>query len=295
MRVFLAGASGFLGTHLRARLLGDGHEVVSLTRSDPSSADQARWDPYGAGIDRALVESADVVVNLAGSPTFGNPHSKTWARNLRQSRVTTTRVLAEAIGASDRLPAFLAGNGISFYGDHGEEVLTEDSGSRGDALLTSVTREWQEATAPAGDARVCVLRTSPVYDRSAPPLKLQRLQFLAGLGGRLGDGRQHYPIISLRDWVGAVVFLAEHDDVSGPVNLCCERVPTNAEFTVELARQLHRPAFAHVPAFAIRAAAGAMAPEVLGSLRTVPRVLLEAGYEFQDPTVREVLSTALAG
>ncbi len=294
MRFLLAGASGFLGTHLRDRLLRDGHEVVSLTRHDPVAADQAHWDPYGDGIDRDLVEGADIVVNLAGSPTLGNPHSKTWARNLRHSRVTTTRVLAEAIGAGARKPAFLAGNGISVYGDHGDEVLTEDSGSRGDALLTSVTREWQEATAAAGDARVCVLRTAPVYDRSSPPLKQQRLQFLAGLGGRLGDGRQHYPVVSLRDWVGAVVFLAGHDDIRGPVNLCCEQVPTNAEFTAELARQLHRPAFLHVPAFAVRAAAGAMAPEVLGSLRTVPRVLLEAGYEFHDPTVREVLETALA-
>ncbi len=293
MHFLIAGASGFLGTHLRDRLLGEGHEVVSLTRQEPS-AGQARWDPYGAGIDRDLVERADVVVNLAGSPTFGNPHSKAWARNLRHSRVTTTRVLAEAIGTSERKPAFLAGNGISFYGDHGEEVLTEDSDSRGDALLTSVTREWQEATGAADGARVCVLRTSPVYDRSSPPLKQQRLQFLAGLGGRLGGGRQHYPIISLRDWVGAVTFLAEHEDVSGPVNLCCERVPTNAEFTAELADQLHRPAFLHAPAFAIRAAAGPMAPEVLGSLRTVPQVLLEAGYEFHDPTVREVLRTALA-
>lgn len=295
MRILLAGASGFLGTHLRAALLAGGHQVTSLTRGPARSADQLTWDPYAGTLDPAAVEAVDVVVNLAGSPTLGNPHSKRWARELRESRVTTTRVLARAIADSDHRPAFLAGNGISVYGDHGAEPLTERADSRGEALLTSVTREWQAAADPAVEAgaRVCILRTAPVMDRRSAPLKQLRLLFRAGLGGRFGDGRQYMPMISLHDWVAAVVHLAEHADATGPVNLCCARTPTNAEFTKALAGELHRPSLATVPRLAFKLA-GPMAPELLGSLNVVPEALLASGFEFRDPDVVAVLRAGLA-
>jgi uncharacterized protein (TIGR01777 family) len=294
MRFLIAGASGFLGSRLRTSLLAAGHDVTALVRRAPGPG-QAEWDPYSTGVDPDLVEQADVVVNLAGSPTLGNPHSGTWAKQLRESRVTTTRVLAEAIAASTTRPAFLAGNGISFYGDHGDQPLPETAESRGDAFLTSVALDWQAAAQPAvdADARVCFLRTSPVMDRDSAPLRQQLLQFRVGLGGRLGSGRQYMPMISLQDWVGAVTFLAEHDAVSGPVNLCCPETPTNAEFTAELARQVHRPAVFAVPAAVLRPAAGRMAPELLGSVRAVPQVLSDAGYRFADRTVADVLSSAI--
>jgi uncharacterized protein (TIGR01777 family) len=297
--VLLAGASGFLGTHLGEALTRRGHTVTELVRGPSRGSRQSTWDPYAGALDHAEVEAADVVVNLAGSPTVGNPHSEKWARELRESRVTTTRVLARSIAASDRKPAFLAGNGISFYGDHrdlGDPVLDERSESRGAALLTSVTKEWQAAADPAAEAgaRVCILRTAPVMDRRAAPLKQLRLLFLAGLGGKLGDGRQHMAMISLRDWVGGVVHLAEHADASGPFNLCCPVTPTNAEFTAALARQLHRPRFATAPAFAIRAGAGKMSPELLGSLNVVPAALEASGYDFQDPDVDAVLRAGLS-
>ena len=292
----IAGASGFLGTHLTEELVGRGHAVVALVRRPTSAPDESSWDPYAGVYDRDVIEQADVVVNLAGTPTAGNPHSKAWARELRESRVTTTRVLAEAIASSDRKPAFLAGNGISWYGDHGQEVLTEESDSRGDSLLTDVTREWQAAAVPAADAgaRVCVLRTSPVMDRRAAPLKQLRLLFKAGLGARLGDGQQRMAMISLRDWVGAVAHLAEDDHVSGPVNLCSPQTPTNAEFTEALARALGRKAVLPAPRLAIKLGGGRMAPEVLGSLNVRPAVLEATGYEFRDRTVHEVVRTALA-
>lgn len=295
MRYLIAGASGFLGSRLRAHLLGAGHDVTALVRRPPG-AGEARWDPYSNTLDPRLLEETDVVVNLAGSPTLGNPHSSSWAERLLTSRVTTTRVLAEAIAASERRPAFLAGNGISFYGDHGDEPLGEDADSRGEAFLTGVTIAWQAAAQPAVDAgaRVCVLRTSPVMDRHSPPLRQQLLQFRAGLGGRLGSGRQYMPMISLRDWVAAVSFLGEHDDLAGPVNLCCPQVPTNAAFTQQLARLVHRPALLTVPAPVLRVAAGRMAPELLGSVRAVPQVLRDAGFEFADETVAAILASATA-
>jgi uncharacterized protein (TIGR01777 family) len=227
---------------------------------------------------------------------MGNPHSQAWADNLRSSRVRSTATLARAIAASDRKPAYLAGNGISVYGEHGSEPLRESADSRGDTLLASVSREWEAAAQPASEAgaRVCILRTAPVLDVRSQPLKALRLLFKAGLGGRLGDGRQYFPMISLRDWVGAVVHLAEHDDTNGPFNLCCPHTPTNAEFTQALGRAVSRPTLLPAPAFAIRIGAGRMAPELLGSMNTVPQALLDAGYEFRDRDVTSVLAAGLA-
>jgi uncharacterized protein len=295
VRVLVAGSSGFLGRELTARLHADGHQVVRLVRRAPSASDEEHWDPYAARLDPAVVEGADVVVNVAGSPTAGNPHSKKWASELRESRVTTTRVLAEAVAASTAKPAFLAQNATGYYGDHGSELVTEASDSRGDALLTGVTRDWQAATeaASSGGARVCVLRTAPVLDRRAAPLRQLLPAFRLGLGARLGDGRQSFPVISLRDWVDAVVFLAGSGSSSGPFNLCCPETPTNAEFTEALAAAVGRKARLAAPAALLRMAAGPLSPEVLGSVNARPAALEAAGYPFQDRDVRDVVAAAL--
>jgi uncharacterized protein (TIGR01777 family) len=295
MRYLVAGASGFLGRHLVEGLRANGGEVRSLVRSAPSAPDQVRWDPAHGALDPTALDEVDVVVNVAGSPTLGNPHSQAWARNMLESRVSTTRTLAEAIAAHPGQPAFLAQNGVGWYGDHGSEVITEASESRGDAFMTNVSRQWQAATTPAVEAggRVCVLRTVPVYDRTAPPLKQQLLMFQLGLGAQLGDGRQFFPVISLRDWVAAVVHVGHDASLSGPVNVCAPRTPTNAEFTQALARAVHRKAFLRVPAFVIKPAAGRMANEVLGSLNAVPEALDRSGFRFHDEDVDDVLAEAL--
>ncbi|CAA9389057.1 MAG: Cell division inhibitor [uncultured Nocardioides sp.] len=295
MRVVIAGGSGFLGTHLTEHLRVGGHDVTHLVRRAAGSSRESRWDPYAGDVDQSLIDRSDVVVNLAGVNIAGNPHSAKHARGVLESRVATTDVLARAVGRAERPPAFLAGNGISWYGDHGAGALTEDSESRGDAFLTTVSRKWQAATEPAVDAgaRVCVLRTAVVMDRSSSPLKELMRLFSLGLGARLGTGRQFFPIISLRDWVGAVSYLAESRDVSGEFNLCCPETPTNAEFTQALAAAVKRPAFFVAPAAVLKAAAGRMAPELLGSLNARPAALERAGYDFHDVDVREVLAAAL--
>lgn len=295
MTIVMAGSSGFLGTHLRAELERRGHTVTALVRRPTELPDESQWDPYADEIDRSVVSAADVVVNLAGSPTLGNPHSEKWAQSLHDSRVRTTALLAEAIADAPEPPAFLAGNAIAWYGDHGSAVLTEDADSRGHTLMTEVCRDWQAAARPAleAGARVAFLRTTPVMDRSSAPLQQLRLLFKSGLGGKLGNGRQHMPMISLRDWVGAVTFLAEHPTAAGPVNLCCVDTPTNAEFTRALAKAVHRPAFAAVPSPVIKVAAGRASSELLGSLNTRPQALLDLGYEFADPDVTAVIATGL--
>lgn len=296
MRVIVAGSSGFLGSHLVPHLRDHGHEVVRLVRRGTAAPDESIWDPYAGDLDVQVIHDADVVVNLAGSPTAGNPHSSKWASEVRRSRVTTTALLTRIIAESPTPPAFLAGNGISYYGDRGDQVLTEQDPSHGDALLTDVTREWQAATDPAATAgsRVCILRTAPVMDHRSPPLKQQLPLFRAGLGARLGDGEQYFPIISLRDWVGAVTHLAETPAAQGPFNLCCPHTPTNTEFTDALASSVGRKARLVAPSFVLKRAAGAMAPELLGSLRARPAALEESGFRFQDTDVTDVLAAALS-
>ena len=296
MRVVIAGASGFLGTHLTAHLRLHGHEVTALVRREPASAHESRWDPRAGHVDADLVGRADVVVNLAGASIAGNPHSKKWSAEVLDSRVSTTGLLSRTIAASERPPAFLAGNGISWYGDHGAAPVTEDTESVGDAFLTRVARAWESATDEAREAgaRVCLLRTAPVMDRTSPPLKQLRLLFQLGGGARLGSGEQYMPMISLRDWIGAVSYLAESRDVSGAFNLCCPSPPTNAEFTRALASAVHRKAFLAVPSGLLGPAAGDLAPELLGSINARPSALERAGYDFEDEDVREVLAAALA-
>lgn len=296
MQIVIAGASGLLGSHLSAELVRRGHTVTGLTRQPASGPNESQWDPSQGVLDRTLIEAADVVVNVAGSPLFGNPHSKKWQTRLRDSRVVTTRVLAEAIARAERPPAFLAGNGSSVYGDHRADPVTEESDSRGDAFMTRVTREWEAAADPAieAGARVCILRTAPVMDRQGQTLKMLKPLFQLFLGARLGDGKQYFPIISTDDWVGAATLLAEDDSVTGPVNLCCPRTPTNAEFTAELARAVHRRAFVFAPAPLLRVAAGPAAPELLRSLDMRPAVLDARGFPFRYPDARAVLTAALA-
>jgi uncharacterized protein (TIGR01777 family) len=296
MRFVIAGGSGFLGSRLVTLLRERGHTVTVLTRRDGGGEHESTWDPYAGRLDRELVAGADVVVNVAGSGLFGNPHSDRWKRTLRESRVATTRVLAEAIARADEPPAFLAGNGSSWYGDHGADPVTEASDSRGEAYMTRVTREWQAAADPAVDAgaRVCVLRTAPVMSRGGETMKVLEPLFKLGLGARLGKGEQFFPVISRRDWVAAVAMLAEHPTASGPVNLCCPETPTNAEFTAAFARAVHRPAFLAAPRRVLSVGAGPAAPELLRSLDMRPAALLSLGYEFQDPDVSAVLASGLA-
>ncbi len=295
MRFLIAGSSGFLGTRLREQLRGRGHEVTALVRRPPG-AGEVRWDPYTARLGPAVVDNHDVVVNLAGSPTLGNPHSQKWAR-------------APDGEPGDHDPG--AGRGdrrerdqADLPGRQRHQLLrrprrasrsTEAAETRGDALLTRVSRAWQAATEPAVEAgaRVCVLRTAPVFDRRSEPLKALRLLFKAGLGGPIGDGEQHMPMISARDWVDAVIHLAETDGLAGPFNLCCADSPTNGEFTRELARQVHRPAFVRVPGFVLRSAAGDLGDLVLDSVNGSPAALLASGFSFADPDVSAVLREGL--
>src|SRR5215213_7617676 len=296
MRIVLAGASGFLGTAWRDHLAREGHEVVRLVRGEPMSASESHWDPYAGQVDRALIESADVVANLAGAPLAHWPWTEAYKRTFLDSRVETTRTLAEAIAASDRKPAFLAQNGVAGYGDQGDVPLTEESASTADTFMGGVTRAWQDAAGPAADggARVVVMRTSVILDKRGGALKPLLLAFKAGLGGPIGSGDQYFSTISMSDWVRAATYLATHDAARGVYNLSAPHPSTNGEFARELARMLHRPSALAMPAWPIRKAVGAVSSELLSSTRVEPARLLAEGFEFQHPTLHSRLTAALA-
>lgn len=296
MRIVIAGASGLLGSHVGTALLQQGHQVTRLVRREARAADESSWDPYAGSVDADLVDRADVVLNLAGSPTIGNPHSGKWARRLRESRVATTRTLAEAIAGSAGRPALYAGNAVGWYGDHGADPITDDSPSRGDSFMTRVCQDWAEATLPAAQAgaRVVRLHTAPVMDATSSPLKEMLPVWRLGLGARIAEGDQYFPIVSLRDWVGAVIHLIERASAEGPYVVAAPQTPTNAEFTDALAQAVGRRARLKAPRFVLEKAGGRLAPELLGSQRVEPLKLLTSGYVFRDEDARAVIAAGAA-
>ncbi len=297
MRFVIAGASGFLGQAWSAHLRAQGHDVVELVRSDPRDPHQVRWDPYGSGVDQAVVDDADIVANLAGAPLAHWPWTRSYRRTFRDSRVITTRVLAQAVATSDRLPGFLCQNGINAYGDRGTEVVTEDTPSDGRSFMAEVCREWEAATAPAVEAgaRVVVLRSGVVLDRSGGALPLMRLGFLTGLGGRIGPGTQYLPAITLQDWLGAASYLAYDAGARGAYNLSGPDPVTNAEFTEVLGRALHRPTRIPVPAWPLRKLADVPSGVLLESVRVEPQRLMEEGFAFAHLDVADRVRAALEG
>lgn len=295
MRVVAAGASGFLGTPLRAALADAGHEVHQLVRRQPGNAGEHRWDPDTGEVDADLIASADVVVNLAGAPFVQWPWTARRREEIFRSRVTTTGLLARTIADVGTRPAFVAGSGISLYGDdRGSEWLDESSGA-GDGFLADVVGAWEAAADPAREAgaRVVHLRTGVPLGRAGGALRPMLLPFRLGIAGRIGSGRQYFSVMSLPDWVAATLFLIERPDSHGAYNLVGLHPPTNAEFTQALAAHLHRPAVLWAPAPAMRLVVGRLATLVLGSLRARPTRLVEAGFEHRHRDVDSVVAAAL--
>ncbi len=294
MRVVVGGASGFLGGPLVDELRAHGHEVLRLVRTPENRADAFPWDPQSGAVDQALIDSADVVVNLSGEPISHWPPTKKWQEEVLSSRLGATSTLAAAIARSPEPAVFLSGSGMSAYGaDRGDEILTETS-TPGTGFLADVVHAWEAAAEAASDAgsRVCFLRTTLAVHRSGGLLKPQLMAFKLGLGAKLGTGRQYMSLISRHDWVRAVTFLAEHD-VSGPVNLAMPGDATNAEFSDALAAAFGRKRRLAAPRFAIELGAGPVADDLLGSLRVKPQALLDAGFTFGHPDLASVVDAAL--
>ena len=301
MRVAITGAAGLIGGALTASLLDDGHAVVHLVRRPPQSGrstrlEEAEWRPEQGRVDTVALHGTDAVVHLAGAPIGPGLWTRHRRTVIRRSRVRGTQTLSQVLaGMPSPPPRFLSASGMHFYGDTADSVATEES-PPGKGFLAEVCQAWEEATRPAEEAGLSVahLRSAVVLARSGGVLRPLLPLYRFGLGGRLGSGTQYMTWISLTDQVGAIRFLLERPEVTGPVNLCAPEPVSNTAFTQALGRTLGRPTILPVPATAMRAVLGDFAEETaLINLRARPKRLEEAGYSFLLPTVDSALSDIL--
>jgi uncharacterized protein len=294
VRVVIAGSSGLIGTALVSDLRSAGHEVLRLVRRAPAAPDERGWDPPAGRIDDGTFDGVDAVLNLNGVGIADRPWSGSRKQLIRDSRTVPTEVLAAAV-ADHRVPAFLSGSAVGYYGDTGGRAIDESTPS-GTGFLAEVCRDWEAATAKAQEAgaRVVLLRTGLVLSPAGGLLGTLKPLFKSFLGGRLGPGTQYQPWVSLDDEVGGIRFALEHDVITGPLNLTGPTPVTNAEFTKALAAAVGRPTSIPVPAFAIKGLLGAMGEEMLlNGQRAVPAKLQAAGYQFRHHTVTEALAAAI--
>jgi uncharacterized protein (TIGR01777 family) len=295
MKIVLAGSSGFLGTALRRKLAVDGHELVQLVRGPARRPDQQSWDPYAGPLDPELLAGTDAVVNLGGVPIGHVPWTAAHRRHVVESRVVTTTRLAEAIASNGGTTALVNASGINYYGVERGQVELDENSAPGTGFLADVCKTWESATAPAthAGARVALLRTAIVLDRSGGSFKLLVLPFRLGLGGRVGSGAQYFPTISLGDYVAAVSRIVTDQSMRGAYNLTAPEPATNRQFTEELGRQLRRPTVVRVPGLALTTVVGDVGRAMVGSIRATPRRLMDAGFQFAHPTVGDQLAAAL--
>lgn len=293
--IVIAGASGMIGTPLSAALRQAGHTVHTLVRRKPVDATEHRWNPEAGTIESGIVGLCDVVMNLAGASIGKIPWTTQHKGLILNSRINSARTLATAIAGADTPPAlFIQGSAVGFYGDRGDEKLTEFS-PRGSGFLADVVEQWEaSAQVPSGtNTRVCFARTGLVVGRGGAmePLKLQTM---LGVGGKIGKGSQWWPWISLHDEVRALAHLVTHDTDQTVFNLVGPTPASATELTSTLALALRRPHLLGLPSFAIRLLMGEAGEELLlSSQRVINERLDIVGFEFEDTTVQQAIARML--
>lgn len=289
MRIAVTGSTGLIGSALVRSLRADGHEVLRLVRRSPRSGDEVEWDPVRQYVDARGLSGCEAVVHLAGAGIGDRRWTEAYKKEIRDSRLLGTAAIAEAVASLGEQPrVFVSGSAVGFYGDTGDRAVDENA-PPGDGFLPSLCVEWEEAAAAAEEAgvRTVFARTGLVVSRKGGAWGRLFPIFQAGLGGRLGSGRQYWSFIALHDHVAALRHLIDTESLEGPVNLTAPEPVTNREVTAAMGRVLHRPTPFPVPALALRLALGDLAEDVLGSQRVVPARLLESGFTFAFPTIDE--------
>jgi uncharacterized protein len=299
-RVLISGASGPIGAALLPALKASGARITRLMRQDSGRSagteSSLAWDP-AQPLAAEAVSGFDVVVHLAGESIVGR-WTESKKKKIRDSRVVGTENLANALAQAQNKPRVLvSSSAIGYYGDRGDEVLTESS-PPGSGFLAEVCRQWEGATRAAAEAgiRTVQIRTGVVLSSRGGALGKMLTPFKMGAGGRIGDGRQWMSWIDVEDLVGAVLHIVDRDGLQGPVNLVGPKPVRNAEFTQTLASVLDRPAMFPMPAVAVKLAFGEMGETVLlGSQQVEPTQLVNSGFRFRFQRLRESLEHALGG
>ena len=303
MHIVIAGGSGFLGSALTSRLASEGHDVSILTRRTPAGT-SARphvtfipWTPDGTtGPWARAIDGATAVVNLAGESIAAKRWSEAQKHKLRDSRLLATKSLTTAIRNAPRAPAaFVNGSAVGYYGDRGDETLTEAS-APGTDFLARLAQDWEAAaTEAAAVTRVALVRTGIVLDRRGGALAKMLPPFQMFVGGPLGSGRQFMPWIHKEDWVRMVTWMIGAEGARGPLNATSPSPVTNAEFSKALGHALKRPSLLPAPAFALRVMLGEMADALLLSgQRALPVRATDLGFSFRYSNIDDALASVLA-
>jgi len=292
-RILISGASGFVGKALTAHLLSQGHTIVKLKRRRVEEEENTLfWDPEEGEI--LIQEKFDAVVHLAGEPFSFGRWSETKKEKILSSRVVGTRLLAEAF--VDNPPKiFISASAIGFYGDRGEEILTEKS-SQGKGFLAHVCSEWEKASSPLAKrgGRTVQTRFGMVIGKGSRALKNMLLPYKLGLGGNLGSGKQWVSWVALDDLIRAIEMIIKNDSFQGPVNIVSPNPVRQEEFSKILAHILHRPSRMTMPAWLIRFLFGVLADEMLlASARVEPAKLLVSGFKYKYPHLSDALNKAI--
>jgi uncharacterized protein (TIGR01777 family) len=290
MHILVAGASGFLGHALVPALRAAGHDVHRLVRTAAAAPDAIAWDPARHVLEPELLDGVDAVVNLAGENIAAGRWTKVRRSRILRSRVDATTTIIDALSAMRRRPAILINaSAVGWYGDRGDEELTESS-RPGTGFLPDVCQAWEQQAEQAVrlGMRTVVLRLGTILAADGGALGKMLPLFRLGLGGRLGRGEQWMSWVARDDVIGIIEAALADVRYAGPLNVVAPYPVRNRGFTIELARALHRPTFAPVPAWALRIAFGRMADEaLLASTRAVPERLLRLGYRFKVPTLTD--------
>lgn len=297
MKILITGATGFLGRRVCEVLSQAGHTLIALSR-DPTKAKQRvpalteafRWDALGEAL-----KGCDAIVHLAGETVAGR-WTNAKKRAIRDSRVVSTRNLVNALAPLSARPRVLiSASAIGYYGDRGEEALTEDS-SPGSDFLSQVCRDWESEAARAESfgIRVVRLRIGLVLGPGGGALQAMLPLFKLGLGGPMGSGNQFWSWVHRDDVAGAIAFALEREDLRGPINMTAPQPVRQREFAQVLGRLLRRPAILPAPAFALKIALGEFASELLSSKKVLPQRLQQVGYRFRFAELESALQEILA-
>ena len=298
MKILITGASGLIGKALQKSFSEKGYEMLLAGRGEPKHENQIQWtveDGFRKE-DLPRLEELDVVVHLAGEGIAGLRWTDEKKKAIRDSRVQGTRNLVNALAGLKQKPkVFIAGSALGFYGDRGDEIMTE-TGSPGDTFLAEVCREWETESRRAEDLgiRTVLLRTGIVLSKDGGALATMMTPFKFGVGGIIGSGTQWMSWISLDDVVGIVNFAIENENLRGAINVVGPNPVTNEEFTKTLGDVLYRPTFLPLPEFAVNLVFGEMGDALLiHSTRVEPKRLLDAGYEFKFKSLKSALENAV--